>query len=452
MHIIKPRRHAIALLLAGLLAGVVGCNDFLRAENPGAIEQEDIGNPSYTTLLVNGVIGEFQPAFSSTALYSGVFTDELSNWHGFVDNIEIDRRAVTWTTGTWPGAIYTPLQSARFMADTTAVLLQQFLGAAAQSDDRLARTYAYGGYSYLLLAEQMCEAPIGRSTAFTPDQLFGFALERFASAITVAQAARNAAAAITPATAASTASIARADSLLALARVGSARALLNLNRLAEAATFAAQVPAAFEFRVYHSANSARETNPFYNAATQSQASRWVGVTYTPFANLNDPRVPHPATPEPMQQSSSLVPNSPLAFSTYNGTPTGADFTEAASIRFASGLEAQHILAEAQGQNATNLGFLNARRAIGGQLPLVAPTDDEYRAALREQRARDLYLAGYRLGDLRRYKRYHGVDLYPSGAYQGPPNLALPPEFGTAECFPIPQAEYNGNPNLPRPTG
>jgi starch-binding outer membrane protein, SusD/RagB family len=450
MHTTQPRRRTLLLLLGAMLTGAVGCNDFLRAENPGAIEQEDVGNPAYTTLLVNGVIGEFQPAFTSVALHSAVLTDELSNWHGFVDYIEIDRRAITYQTGTYSGAVYIPLHMTRFAADTTAVLLQKFLGAAAQSDTRLARVYAYGGYAYTLLAEQMCASPISRSRAYTPDELFGFALDRFTSTITVAQAARNSAAAITPATTASTAEVARADSLINLARVGSARALLNLNRKTEAAAMAALVPAGFEFRVYHSANSARETNPFYGAGSGGPNAQWIGVTYTPFETISDPRAPHSAAPEKMQQDQALAPHSPLAFSTYSGTVNGADFTQAASVRFASGLEAQYIVAEAQGNTGTNVAFVNGRRSIGGLAPLVAPTDAQYFAALREQRMIDLWLAGYRLGDLRRYKRYQGVDLYPSGAYRGPSNLALPPEFGNVECWPIPLSEYNGNPNLPKP--
>ena len=88
----------------------------------------------------------------------------------------------------------------------------------------------------------------------------------------------------------------------------------------------------------------------------------------------------------MQQDSAITPNSPAAYSTYNGTAVGADFTTASTVRFASGLEARYILAEAQGTTTANVTFINARRAIGGQAPLVAPTEADYQIALREQRA------------------------------------------------------------------
>lgn len=442
-------RGIVPLILVGLLATAGGCNDFLRVENPGAIEGGSVDNPFYTTLLVNGVIGEFQPAFTSVALYSGIFTDELANFHGFNENIDIDRRDMAIGNGTYNGAVYTPLQSARFLADSTAGFLRTFLGDTATQDVKLARVLAYAGYTYTLLGEQMCESPVGLSRAYTPDELLGFALERFNSAIQVATAARAYNAGITPSTGTSTANVLAADSILSLANVGAARVSLDLGQKPQAVSFASAVPAGFEFRVYHSANSAREGNPFFSAASGGANAEFVGITNTPYEFVTgDPRIPRPASTETTQQGPALVPNSPLAFSTYNGTTTGGDFTLGASVRFASGLEASYIIGEAGGQNATNLNFLNSRRAIGGQAPLLVPTDAEYQAALREQRARDLYLAGYRLGDLRRYIKLYGVDLFQSGTYKSP--VTAPATFGTQTCWPIPAAEYIGNPNLPSP--
>jgi hypothetical protein len=438
----KMTRRVALLLTTGFVVGAVGCNDFLRVQNPGAIEAPDINNPAYIPLLVNGVIGEFQPAFTLVALYSGVFTDELANFHGFPENIDMDVRNVGLGNGTYAGTstipgVYNSLQSSRFMADTASVLLRSFLGEAATRDVRLARVLNYAGYSYTLLGEQMCSAPIGGNTIHTSDELLNFALERFKTAIDVATASK-AAGGGTP-----------ADSMLTLARLGAARVSLDLGKKADAITYASLVPAAFSVYVYHAAANAREVNPFFGAASNGPNAEWVGITNTPFATVTgDPRIPHPVAKEKTQQDSAVVPNSPLAYSTYNGTATGADFTRDAAVRFGSGLEAQYILAEAQGNTAANLTFLNDRRAIGGALPLVAPTEAEFQAALREQRARDLYLANYRMGDLRRYKKLYQVDLWQKGPYVSP--VAAPPTFGTQECWPIPLAEYNGNPNLPRP--
>jgi hypothetical protein len=86
------------------------------------------------------------------------------------------------------------------------------------------------------------------------------------------------------------------------------------------------------------------------------------------------------------------------------------------IRFSSGLEAQYIVAEAQGLNADNLAFINARRAVGNMaaLDIATTTEAQFQAALRDQRRRDFFLSGHRLGDLRRYITQYNLDLFPSG--------------------------------------
>jgi hypothetical protein len=437
------KRYAVMLPAALLAVTIAACSDFLKVENPGAIEEPNVNNPAYMQLLVNGVIGEFQPTFTSVALYSGVLTDELSNWHGFSENIEIDNRSVGPGNGTAGGAVYSPLQRTRFLADSTTTFIKSFLGDTASRDVRLARVIDYAGYAYVLLGEQMCSAPLGLSRALTPEELFAIALDRFKAAIDVANAAKTY---NTGLGAAGTKNAAAADSLLNLARVGAARASLDLGKNADAIAFASAVPTTFAFKVYHSANSTRENNPLFAAASGGASAAWVGLTSTPYENLTtDPRIPRPTTTERTQQGLTIVPNAPPAYSNYNGTLTGADFSRDASVTFASGLEAQYIIAEAQGVNAANLTFLNARRAIGGDAPLVAPTDAAFKAALREQRARDLYLAAYRLGDLRRYKKLYNIDLWQHGPYASP--VPAPPTFGDVECWPLTLAEINGNPFL-----
>jgi len=440
------RRLAVTIPAVLAAASFAACSDFLEVQNPGAIEEPNVNNPAYMTLLVNGVVGEFQPAFNNTALYSAVLTDEASNWHGFAENIEIDNRSVSAGNGTVSNGVYTPFQSTRFLADSAATFIRNFLADTASRDVRLARVRDYGGYAYVFLAEQMCSAPIGLTRAYTPEELFAIAIDRFKNAIDVATAAKTYNAGLG---AAGAARAAAADSLLNLARVGAARASLDLGKFADAITYAAAVPATFAFKAYFSANSTRENNLFFSAASGGSNAEWIGITSTPFETVtNDPRLPRPVTKEGTQQGQTFVPKSPLMFSTYNGTLTGAQFTRDGSITFASGLEAQYIVAESQGNNATNLAFLNARRAIGNLPALTSPTDAEFKAALRDQRARDLYLAGYRLGDVRRYKKLYNVDLWQHGPYTSP--VPAPPTFGDTECWPIPLAEINGNPFLNKP--
>ena len=159
-----------------------------------------------------------------------------------------------------------------------------------------------------------------------------------------------------------------------------------------------------------------------------------------FQGLNDPRVPQPATTQLGLTGGSIY--TPLTPYMYTGwVPTGAaariDF--GSDIKFATGLEAQYVLAETAGPVASTLTFVNQRRAVGGEAP-VTLTGPALMTELAEQRARDFYLTGQRLGDLRRYAKA-GNDLFPKGLYP-----LFNDSYGTDECFIVPLSEKAGNPN------
>ena len=88
--------------------------------------------------------------------------------------------------------------------------------------------------------------------------------------------------------------------------------------------------------------------------------------------------------------------------------------------------------------------MNERRAAGLQTP-VTLEGDALMAELRDQRSRDFYLDNHRLGDLRRYKEFYNVDLFPKGPYPGSTSGAVYDESIT--CWPLPTNEINENPNL-----
>ncbi len=124
---------------------------------------------------------------------------------------------------------------------------------------------------------------------------------------------------------------------------------------------------------------------------------------------------------------------------------GATFAPVTTVRIASGLEAQYIIAEAQGPTPATLIFVNQRRAAGLQ-SAVTLTGDALMAELRDQRSRDFYLDNHRLGDLRRYKEFYGVDLFPKGPYPGSTTGQVYNEAVT--CWPLPVNELSANPNIP----
>ena len=62
------------------------------------------------------------------------------------------------------------------------------------------------------------------------------------------------------------------------------------------------------------------------------------------------------------------------------------------------------------------------------------------AELADQRARDFYLTGQRLGDLRRYAAA-GNDMFPTGKYP-----LFNDSYGDQTCMIVPLSEKTGNPN------
>ncbi len=453
---ISRRARALAVI-AALVPALSACEDFLRAENPGAIPEPDLTDVGYIPLMVQGTVGEFQRMFPQVIYYTGLFTDELRNHHVFFEERDIDRRLALPEHGTISFFAYQPLHRARHMADTAAARMKTLLGDSAAVDTRLARVLAYGGYTHVLLAELMCESPVNGSAPYTPAQLLTeFAIPRFEEAIQIATRVRG----DTTRTAAVRAS---ADSILNLARVGAARAHLNLNNktaaLQYANDFLAALPAAADslwtFRAWYSENSTGEVMYISGRLTGTSGSLTGSVSSTPFEPMRDRRVPRPIAAERTQNAlNGFVPNSPRAYSSYTGDAAvsdsvrriGADFTRAGWIRIASWREARYIKAEAEGNTAANLAFLNAQKKLGEDTTtVVAPTDSAYLALVRDQRSREFYLDGHRLGDLRRYKAFHGVDEFQRGLYTGGPD-----SYGPQECWVLPLSEINGNPNVPRP--
>jgi hypothetical protein len=448
---------ACAALLAAAALGA--CDSLLEVENPQVVEPGELEDPFYLNLMMYGVVNDFQRAYDDVVLFGGVFTDELRNHASFAEEPLIDQRAVESNNGT-SALVYTQLQRARAMADSSIGRYRALRGDSASSDVRLARILAYGGMTYVLMAEHLCEAPVNLSRPYTPRELLDtFALPRFDEAIQVATAARAAAAAAVPVR---TATVNAADSLINLARVGAARASLNLLGMTgsdayrqRAIQYATPVPANFLFYAFYN-DQADELNNFVWSRLSSTIS--ASVTNTPFELLRgvEPRVPIPTTLETAVGGLRVyVPNSPTAYTSYSATLPGAEYGRGAWIRMASGLEARYIRAEAEGPTADNITFIESRRRIGGDTvttavkPATQPTTAaNYYENLRDQRRRDFYLDAHRLGDLRRYRTQYGniedYNEFQQGLYPGSTTISYADNY----CFPVNLAEQTANPNYP----
>ena len=157
------------------------------------------------------------------------------------------------------------------------------LGAGAATSLNVARGLIYGGYSYVLLGEGFCEAPVNLSAGLPSNELLTRAIARFDEGIAVATAARTGA------------NVAAAQDLIYMAQVGAARASLKKGDPTRALAYAAPVPATYERLAYYSANSVRENNVINGGVRTSGA--WLSM-HPAFQGKNDSRVPQPAASRP----------------------------------------------------------------------------------------------------------------------------------------------------------
>lgn len=408
-----------------LACWVTACDGLLDVDNPAAIEAGDLDDPRLVPFIANGVVGEFQRAFNTVVYRGGSFSDELVGGHlawyePLWDQREIDAAHPVNST------VYADIHAARGAADSMGTRIERLLGDSASRSMDLATVMAHGGYAYVLLAEHFCSSPIDMSAPYTPAELFLEAAERFERAITIATAAKGAGAAA-----------AKADQLINLARVGAARAYLGFGESAKAVQQATQVPATFEWFAEYTDNAAGVANQL-SAATEASDLRT--ALEPPLDTVGDPRIPAGSARQRLPDGRMMyVPWTPYSFSGWNPA-SPAPIARNSSIRLASGLEARYILAElGELSNAELRQFIDARRAIGNQGGFTG-SDAELPAELREQRRRDLFLTGHRLGDLRRYKA-KGIDDFPRGAVPGFQDRV----YDDQECLLISQQELSANP-------
>ena len=414
----RRRRAAYAALLA--LAAACNVDQALSVDAPSRVLPVDLENPANARVIVNGAVADFECAFGSYVAVGGAVGEEFhdasiaSQWWAFDRRTFGPTGSIYATANCAGGGVYVPLSTARWQADNALRLLQGWTDAQVPGRTALlARTAAYGGYSYLLLGEAMCSAAVDAGPELTRDQLFALAEGRFTAAIASAQEARN-------------------DTLLRLAYVGRARTRLNLKRASEAAADARLVPATgFVFNATFTASDPLRENQVYvdnNRAlllTVDEPYRTLS-----FGGVRDPRV------RVAFDASRKGPDQETAMY-YQGKYANAG----APIPLARSEEAQLVIAEAEG-GATAVGIINQLHDRAG-LPRFAGGDA---AAIRQQiiyeRRAEFFLESHHLGDLIRY----APPLTPAAGT--PYQRQKGGTYGSQLCFPLPDVERANNPNFP----
>jgi len=404
--------HRAALGL--LLLGAVACSDdLLDVTNPSSVQESDLSNPALAQTLVVSALGQFECAYTSYVVSTGVLANEYINASSWLDINGWGWRGLELytITGTCPGGrdatglgAYTALQQARYVAEDAITRIEAFpADAVADRDEKLGLLAAYAGYSYIMLGEGYCEMAIDQGPLLTPTDVLTRAEERFTQALAHATAAGDA-------------------SLGHLATAGRARARLGLGNLAGAAADAEQIPADFVWNAEYSTVDGRRENRIFNLNRRNRylsvAAEYRGLTLENGAP--DPRVP--------VTNSGLVGHDGATQHWYQNKFETAD----TPIPMASWEEAQLIVAEARPAEAT--ARINALRASQGlpALPGAATLD-----VVLEERKRQLFSEGHRLNDMLRH------DLaFPQG------NNHKGQAYGPITCMPLPDQERQNNPNVP----
>jgi len=420
-------RSACTVITAlAVLVAAPACKDIttLEQSNPGQLGP-DVFAPQNADLIVNSSRGDLECAFNEYIAASGTFMDELADAISQTANFDLDRRTITpdspYGTNTCDAqqqaGVYTPLSVARASNDVAVQHLEGWTDEQVPDRSHLiAVASAYGGYSFVFLGEGMCSAAFDLGPEESDQQIFADAMVRFDTAIAAATRANDA-------------------TTLNLALLGRARTELDLGNSADAATDAALIPPGFEVDIDHDATATRRQNLVFIQTIQAQFASIDTSIQNRFAADNDPRIAVTSTGALGSDGHTVV-----WFANKDATPT-------APQALAKYSEAQLIIAE----NDVNTGALNDAVTILNQLRSAAGqpaysgglTAPAVMADIVEQRRRELFLEGHRLGDIRRL----GLPLSPA---VGAPYVNGG-TYADQSCFPLPNVERINNPNLDRAT-
>ncbi|MEP7384017.1 MAG: hypothetical protein ABI910_20220 [Gemmatimonadota bacterium] len=411
-----------------VLACVAGCSrdELLGVATPDQITPASVNSVAGAQALRAAAIGIFSNYYSGTTnvglnLYVGLLSDELVNARPGADHIDIR----SFNENVFPNVAWNNFAQAYTALVRASRSVNEFYPVNATKSSQLGQLYVLRGYALTTAGEAFCNGvPLSdvndESPSFTTQsnvELQNQAIAAFDSAL-------------------STLGSTAADvSQRYAARVGKARALVNLKRYTDAAAVtraggdgggSVAVPTGFIYNMEYSATTLVNTifDWMVNTANFGPSDR-EGGNGLDWRSANDARVVVSTTSRLGQDGSTRV-------FTIQGYPNGASPTI-----LASGVEARMIEAESDlsaGNAPGWLASLNAARADAGARtarsisngapdvlpPLADPGSEAARVDLLfRERGFWMYLQAHRVGDLRRLVRQYGrgaETVWPTGAY------------------------------------
>ena len=414
-----------AACAALLTVSLAGCDALLKQTAPSRVNADGLAVPANAKLLVDGARAAFGCALQAYVTGAGLMTDELEDTQLAAAAWDYDRRAWTTVVGVAYAespcdasqifGVYRPVQVARYQSEYALETVKGFADADVANKALLVQTAAlYAGYSYILLGEGFCTSAVSAPIEILTSG--GSAELSSADVLAVAEAR------FTEAIAGPDATIANA------ARVGRARARLNLGKRAEARADAAAVPAGFVYNVPYNAATSYSQNLLYR---RQKDFLLYGVA-PPYRDLTFNGVPDPRT---------AVTNTGLRGADAVSIVWTANkyASQSAPIALAKYQEAQLIIAEIDGGQAA-VDIINALHTAAG-LPAFSSNDPAaILAQVYQERSRELFLEGHHFYDIRRLN-------LPQNPVAGTPYPGKGGTYGDLRCWQLPDVERFNNPKL-----
>lgn len=418
-------RRALPPALLALVVSFTSCdsvNSLLEVDLPGQVVDADLDNPELAETLVLSAQADFECGFQAYLMVTGSWAQEIQYVHSgqYIPLIRYDQRSFVSREHVGPckgtGAewhiSWFPQQLARAEAADAIARIQAFPSGSVEDPDFLiGKAYAYQAYSTLLLSEAFCGIVLdGDGVDRDRSEGFQIAEDLFTSAIAHSGMAASS----------------EAADIVSLSYVGRARTRLNLGDSQGVLDDAALVPPGFTYYATYDQTPTRR-----QSLVQQLNGEWYTI-HPRYHNLNIDGVPDPRVPTVQVGTIS----------------SGADYWQqqkyanaATDIPFASWREAQLMIAEVEG-GQTAVGIINQLRATVEDLPWVTGThnlpqfsstdDGEILAQVLEERHRELFLQGTKLGDDLR-TGWHvnwDSDITPMGR-----------PYGDGTCMPVPDLEF-----------
>jgi hypothetical protein len=398
------------LLAFGALGGLNACDSLLEVELPGDVTEDALDDPALADILVNSVIADFECAYNNYNFATSVHSDEMWHSSGNLSNRNWGQRKITETFTDYVSSgcggaafgLWTTMHTARFQSEDVFDRITA-TEDVAEKDSKLATVRTYGGFLYTFFGETFCSVTIDGGDPMQPEAVLGMAEDRFESAIQLAQSSGN-------------------TDMLNAARVGLARARLNLGDYQGARQVAEAVPEGFALNATRSddfdyrRNKGR-TNFFetghHTVAPDFRNLEWKGVPDPRVNVIDQGRFGHNGVTDLWTSDKWPSRDTPIPIATWK--------------------EAQLIIAEAAantGDESTAVAIINDLHDLAG-LPAYDPsTDGSVMDQVILERSRELFQeGGHRLNDMLRFGLPfpEGID-HVGGAY------------GNTTCFPLPLVE------------